>query len=120
MQKFLITFDKNVKKKANEDLRKKRLEFVDISFSNIIIDSQASHPVDAKATGTESDASGSTDDSSSSGDSEEEGVYQLRVRRQVNVSHRLNEYEELMNSAIQVCTFLVFLCKRVIICSSLE
>lgn len=91
-----------MKKKANEELRKKRLEYVDISFSNIIIDSQATHKIVAKAKSAESESSGSSEGSSSEESEEEEPLYQLRVRRQVNVSHRLNEYEELMNSAIQV------------------
>ena len=84
-----------MKKRATEESRRKRLEFVNISFSNVIQEESTSKP---KA---RSQSSSSSEESSEESE-EDEPLYQLRVRRQVNVRHRLNEYEELMNSAIQV------------------
>lgn len=55
--------------------------------------------------GHESDGSGSDSRSSrsgsSSGSDSSEPIYQLRQRRQAN-SYRFNEYDDLINSAIQV------------------
>lgn len=88
-----------MKKRANEELRRKRLEYVDISFSNIIMDQPVKKGERSQSSKVAESDESSTDDES---EEEDEPLYQLRVRRQVNVSHRLNEYEELMNSAIEV------------------
>ncbi|KAH8314103.1 hypothetical protein KR067_010502, partial [Drosophila pandora] len=46
--------------------------------------------------------SGSSSGSSSSySDSDDEPIYKLRKRRQINVSYRLNEYDDLINSALK-------------------
>ncbi|KAH8321218.1 hypothetical protein KR059_003195 [Drosophila kikkawai] len=46
--------------------------------------------------------SGSSSSSSSSfSDSDDEPIYKLRKRRQINVSYRLNEYDDLINSALK-------------------
>ncbi|XP_053961399.1 uncharacterized protein LOC128865269 [Anastrepha ludens] len=46
--------------------------------------------------------SGSSSSSSSSPtDSDDEPIYKLRKRRQINVSYRLNEYDDLINSALK-------------------
>lgn len=101
LQKCLRTFDKNLKKRMNEELRKKRLEYVGISFSNIIKDQNYEKQSELKAEKPDSDKTGVSDEYTDE-ESEDEPLYQLRIRRQANVSHRLNEYEELMNSAIRV------------------
>ena len=99
MQTFLKTYDKAVKKRASEESRRKRLEFVNISFSNIIKEETESRKEEkGRARISSSSEKSSTEES----EEEEEPLYQLRVRRQVDVRHRLNEYEELMNSAIEV------------------
>lgn len=103
MQKFLKTYDKALNKKTNEELRRKRLEYVDISFSNIIVDQPIKKGERSQTSKViESENSASSSDEESEEEEEEEPLYQLRVRRQMNVSHRLNEYEELMSSAIEV------------------
>lgn len=95
---FLKTYDKAVKKRASEESRRKRLEYVNISFANIIKE-ESEQKKQAKP---RSRSLSSSDESSEESEENDEPLYQLRVRRQVNVRHRLNEYEELMNSAIEV------------------
>ena len=86
-----------MKKRASEESRRKRLEYVNVSFSNVI------EPEPAPKQKARSQASSSSEGSSEEEtDEEEEPLYQLRVRRQANVRHRLNEYEELMSNAIEV------------------
>ncbi|ALC38781.1 CG8677 [Drosophila busckii] len=48
-----------------------------------------------------SSGSGSSSSSSSYSDSDDEPIYKLRKRRQINVSYRLNEYDDLINSALK-------------------
>ncbi|XP_032581111.1 ankyrin repeat domain-containing protein 11 [Drosophila sechellia] len=43
----------------------------------------------------------SSDNSTSFSDSDDEPIYKLRKRRQINVSYRLNEYDDLINSALK-------------------
>uniref|UniRef100_A0A1A9VZS4 PHD-type domain-containing protein n=1 Tax=Glossina brevipalpis TaxID=37001 RepID=A0A1A9VZS4_9MUSC len=50
------------------------------------------------ATGTNSRSNSS---SSTYSDSDNEPIYKLRKRRQINVSYRLNEYDDLINSALK-------------------
>ncbi|KAM7351341.1 uncharacterized protein ACRADG_004237 isoform 2-T2 [Cochliomyia hominivorax] len=45
--------------------------------------------------------SGSSSSSSTYSDSDNEPIYKLRKRRQINVSYRLNEYDDLINSALK-------------------
>ncbi|XP_017064348.2 remodeling and spacing factor 1 [Drosophila eugracilis] len=51
--------------------------------------------------GSGSGSRSSSDDSSSFSDSDDEPIYKLRKRRQINVSYRLNEYDDLINSALK-------------------
>ncbi|KAH8421174.1 hypothetical protein KR009_010297, partial [Drosophila setifemur] len=51
--------------------------------------------------GSESGSSLSSENRSSFLDSDDEPIYKLRKRRQINVSYRLNEYDELINSALK-------------------
>lgn len=61
---------------------------------------------DSVSDSDESDKSKTTSRSSSSSsstysDSDNEPIYKLRKRRQINVSYRLNEYDDLINSALK-------------------
>lgn len=104
LQDTLKEYDKDAKRRENEELRRKRLAYVGISLDNVL-------PSNAPTSGRTSpdDHSGSGDssiessDSSDSGSYESEPVYQLRQRRQTTFSYRFNEFDELINSAIQVC-----------------
>jgi hypothetical protein len=51
-----------------------------------------------------SSSSSSSSGSRSSSDDESEPLYHLRERRQTLYSYRFNEYDDLINSAIQVKT----------------
>ncbi|XP_016970742.2 uncharacterized protein LOC108038468 [Drosophila rhopaloa] len=51
--------------------------------------------------GSGSSSGSSSDNSSSFSDSDDEPIYKLRKRRQINVSYRLNEYDDLINSALK-------------------
>ncbi|XP_075149115.1 uncharacterized protein LOC142223163 isoform X2 [Haematobia irritans] len=52
--------------------------------------------------GSNSDSASSRSSSSSSfSESDNEPIYKLRKRRQINVSYRLNEYDDLINSALK-------------------
>lgn len=108
LHKFLKTYDKKVKKRDNEELRRQRLQYVGISTSNIIADFSKTVPdeVSAKTAGKREASKGKDESDDRSSDEEEsegdEPLYTLRVRRQANVSYTLKEYDEMMNSAIQV------------------
>ncbi|XP_061390894.1 remodeling and spacing factor 1, partial [Musca vetustissima] len=57
---------------------------------------------DSNSRGTSNSESASKSESSSSfSDSDDEPIYKLRKRRQLNVSYRLNEYDDLINSALK-------------------
>ncbi|KAH8269353.1 hypothetical protein KR018_007069 [Drosophila ironensis] len=51
--------------------------------------------------GSGSRSGSSKSKSSSFSDSDDEPIYKLRKRRQINVSYRLNEYDDLINSALK-------------------
>ncbi|KAI8038106.1 hypothetical protein M5D96_009147 [Drosophila gunungcola] len=51
--------------------------------------------------GSGSSSGSSSSNSSSFSDSDDEPIYKLRKRRQINVSYRLNEYDDLINSALK-------------------
>ncbi|XP_075228406.1 uncharacterized protein LOC142328468 isoform X3 [Lycorma delicatula] len=100
LQESLKHYDKETKRRTNEELRRKRLAYVGISLDNVLpIGSQEKHQ---KKIGSSSEES-SSDEGSSDVDSDqsEEPVYQLRQRRQTLFSYRFNEYDDLINSAIQ-------------------
>ncbi|PNF14457.1 hypothetical protein B7P43_G01679 [Cryptotermes secundus] len=108
LQNNLKEFDRALKRRENEELRRKRLAYVGISLDNVLPNKEK----DAGASGGESDhaskagklssssSSSSSDSGSSSGD-ESEPLYHLRERRQTLFSYRFNEYDDLINSAIQ-------------------
>ncbi|KAK7864582.1 hypothetical protein R5R35_003175 [Gryllus longicercus] len=103
----LLEFDRNWKRRENEELRRKRLAYVGISLDNVLPNKEGSggesgtemkkEPIAASPSG--SDVSGS--ESGTSSDEDSEPVYQLRQRRQTLFSYRFNEYDDLINSAIQ-------------------
>lgn len=110
LQETLKEYDKDAKRRENEELRRKRLAYVGISLDNVL-------PSNAPASGRTSpddhsgsgDSSSESSNSSDSGSYESEPVYQLRQRRQTTFSYRFNEFDDLINSAIQVCLFITLL-----------
>uniref|UniRef100_A0A1I8NYU6 PHD-type domain-containing protein n=1 Tax=Stomoxys calcitrans TaxID=35570 RepID=A0A1I8NYU6_STOCA len=61
-----------------------------------------SEPNSDTPSGSNSDSESKSSSSSSSySDSDNEPIYKLRKRRQINVSYRLNEYDDLINSALK-------------------
>lgn len=105
----MVEYDKKLSRKDVEDRRKERLAYVGISLNNVLPakepDTKVKHKNNAQSDGSESEQSdGSGSDSSSSSDSDSEPIYQLRERRQAH-SYRFNDYDELINSAIQVCKY---------------
>lgn len=50
---------------------------------------------------SDSSSSGDTTSSSSSSEESDEPVYQLRERRCANTSYKFNEYDDMINAAIQ-------------------
>lgn len=87
--------------------RKERLAYVGISLDNVLPTketdaSQRKQKDKEKEEKRESGSgSGSSGSSSSETDSDDEPIYRLRERRQAH-SYRFNDYDELINSAIQV------------------
>lgn len=81
-----------------EERRKERLAYVGISLANVLPtkDDDEKERQSASSSSSESESSSG----SSSGD-DSEPIYQLRQRRQAH-SYRFNDYDELINSAIQV------------------
>ncbi|XP_064554223.1 microtubule-associated protein futsch [Drosophila montana] len=55
----------------------------------------------ARSGGSSSSSDSSSSNSSNYSDSDDEPIYKLRKRRQINVSYRLNEYDDLINSALK-------------------
>lgn len=104
----LIDFDKKLNKRELEVRRKERLAYVGISLDNVLpLAAKEEKKIKTKEdeSSSESDADGSDSDSSSSSYSSndsDEPIYQLRQRRQAH-SYRFNDYDDLINSAIQVC-----------------
>lgn len=112
LKETLRTFEKNTKRRENEELRRKRLAYVGISLANVLPDASSGNRDKKKSLGRkyrddEDDGSSSSEESSSSESSEtdysDEPVYQLRQRRAtIQTNYRFNEFDELINSAIQV------------------
>lgn len=122
----LSEYDKKLNKREMETRRKERLAYVGISLDNVLPsketdeyrnkqrhqdrekesskEEQESDDEDDDESG--SDDSGSDSETSSSSDSDSEPVYQLRERRQAH-SYRFNDYDELINSAIQVIIIIL-------------
>lgn len=102
LQEALKIFDRDSKRRENEELRKKRLAYVGISLDNVLPSNVNSHlPQRERVSATESSESSESGSESESNQSDEP-VYQLRQRRQGTNTYRFSEFDELINSAIQV------------------
>ncbi|XP_014241479.1 remodeling and spacing factor 1 isoform X2 [Cimex lectularius] len=109
----LRTFEKNSKRRANEELRRKRLAYVGISLANVLADNAGNNTASKnkikpkgvtrkKITHYSSESTTGESSSSGSSDDEDEPVYQLRQRRAAGqANYRFSEYDDLINSAIQ-------------------
>lgn len=117
----LLEYDKKVNKRDMETRRKERLAYVGISLDNVLPtkeyenykikhkhENEGDDGDEEDSDDSDSEDTGSDSESSSNSDSEEEPIYQLRERRQAH-SYRFNDYDELINSAIQVSTFTIFI-----------
>ncbi|KAF6213971.1 hypothetical protein GE061_011700 [Apolygus lucorum] len=109
LKNVLRTFEKNTKRRDNEELRRKRLAYVGISLANVLPDGvgnkvnkkeKKSREADSSS-GEQSRSSSEDSESESSEDSEDEPVYQLRQRRSAAQNYRFNDYDQLIDSAIQ-------------------
>lgn len=94
-QKPKQTQKQNQKKKRRRKNEYPREQRRNSSYSS---SSFASYSAVASATGSASLSSSSLSNYS---ESDNEPIYKLRKRRQINVSYRLNEYDELINSALK-------------------
>lgn len=108
----LTEYDKRMNRLEMEVRRKERLAYVGISLDNVLPckDKDDSHEMgadDSKASDNDSRDSESSSGTSTSDDSDEP-IYQLRERRQAH-SYRFNDYDELINSAIQVSENILFI-----------
>lgn len=101
----MVEYDKKLSKKDIEERRKERLAYVGISLNNVLpakeLEPKVKSKKDGETDGSESEQSDSGSDSGSTSDSDSEPIYQLRERRQAH-SYRFNDYDDLINSAIQV------------------
>ncbi|XP_026468003.1 uncharacterized protein LOC113371584 isoform X2 [Ctenocephalides felis] len=98
LQMQLVEFDKLMKRKEEEDLRKERLAIAGVNEENSM--DNEGNPKHSKE--DESESSSSETSSSGSTDSEEdESGYKLRERRAANVCYRFNDYDDLINKAIK-------------------
>lgn len=118
LQTQLNEYDKKLSKKNIEDRRKERLAYVGISLNNVLPAKETEqnkirrtvkqqHSESGEEEEDEDDESGESEcsETESSADSDDEPIYRLRERRQAH-SYRFNDYDELINSAIQVKEFL--------------
>lgn len=92
-------YDEESKKRENEELRRKRLAYVGISLQNVI--SSKTEEVKTPKLPVVHDSSESESESESES-YDSEPLYQLRARRQANVSYRFNDYDDMINEAILV------------------
>lgn len=102
----LKDYDKRVNRLNMEIRRKERLAYVGICLDNVLPSrDQDKDEKHKKRDGYNDDSDDESDDSGSSSgsssDDDSEPIYQLRQRRQAH-SYRFNDYDELINSAIQV------------------
>lgn len=123
LQLRLKDYDKKLSKKNVEERRKQRLAYVGISLNNVLPTKESESrtrrpPPKSRPHNSDSEENGNGDDdddddeedddseeseesaTESSSDSEDEPIYRLRERRQAH-SYRFNDYDELINSAIQ-------------------
>lgn len=88
------------------------MAYVGISLQNVIStktdDIKVEQPPQKKTEHSES-SDDEDDRSESSNDSyDSEPLYQLRARRQANVSYRFNDYDDMINEAILVSSCRIF------------
>lgn len=105
LQIKLDEFDKKLNKRELEERRKERLAYVGISLDNVLPptkEEKKKTKTDESESGSEGNSGSESDESSSSASDSDEPIYQLRQRRQAH-SYRFNDYDDLINSAIQVC-----------------
>ena len=104
LQEKLVEFDKKLAKREVEERRKERLAYVGISLANVLPVKETDESKqkakkqmeEDESESSESENSGSTESTSDS----DEPIYRLRQRRQAH-SYRFNDYDDLINSAIQ-------------------
>nr|CAD7592643.1 unnamed protein product [Timema genevievae] len=105
LQERLCEYDRCSKRRENEELRRKRLAYVGISLDNVLPNKDKEEEEEESAAestqGSGDKRSSSSSQSGHSSGDESEPVYQLRERRQALFSYRFNEYDDLINSAIQ-------------------
>jgi remodeling and spacing factor 1 len=84
------------------------LAYVGISLANVLPTTKAVKRASESSEGSSDGSSDEEDDASTDeASSDDEPVYQLRQRRATNnPSYRFNEYDDLINSAIQVPHFI--------------
>ena len=115
LRQALRTFEAHAKRRDNQELRKKRLAYVGISLANVLPASKRHIPSSQGSSSSSEEEQASSDDDD--GSSDEEPVYQLRQRRAANnLTYRFNEYDDLINSAIQVNISLL----QFIFCNKLD
>lgn len=100
LQLQLEEFDKKLNKREVEVRRKERLAYVGISLDNVLPAKDDKKLKQKQVADSEESESNSESSVSSETDSDEP-IYQLRQRRQAH-SYRFNDYDDLINSAIQV------------------
>lgn len=81
-------------------MRRKRLAYVGISLQNVI--SSKTEEVKTPKLPVVHDSSEENEEESESESYDSEPLYQLRARRQANVSYRFNDYDDMINEAILV------------------
>lgn len=104
LKDILKKYDGESKKRENEELRRKRLAYVGISLQNVIASKTTVEDVKADKPKKQDEHGDSSEDeeSESSNSYDSEPLYQLRARRQANVSYRFNDYDDMINEAILV------------------
>jgi len=101
LKDVLKKFDAESKKRENEELRRKRLAYVGISLQNVIT-SKTEEVKTVKQPVVVVHESSEDNEQSGSESYDSEPLYQLRARRQANVSYRFNDYDDMINEAILV------------------
>lgn len=100
LKETLKKYDGESKKRENEELRRKRLAYVGISLQNVI--TSKTEEVKTEKPIVEEESSEDAEEESESESYDSEPLYQLRARRQANVSYRFNDYDDMINEAILV------------------
>lgn len=101
LKDILKRYDGESKKRENEELRRKRLAYVGISLQNVI--SSKTEDIKVEKQQVVHESSEQDDEEESESESyDSEPLYQLRARRQANVSYRFNDYDDMINEAILV------------------